>query len=719
MWTFRRKFLAAFLLAACAPLATYAVMSFRSTSAALQQQEQRQMHERSAAIVATLQEKGAAVLDQVRSFAPWTVFAHAVDRRDVPWLESNVTVWMNQNTAIHSSQVLGMDHSVVSSAGDFKATSLWNLPVVRAAFKAKRCLFAFQRVKGRIFLVAAGRITRDDGKGPAHGMVVFGEAIDGPMLAQVARTAGVSGLTLYVGAEPVAATSPGAVELPLPPPAVGRVFVRGNQTHVLTELDDTNAAPVGVLEVSVDRSAITVTTATLRRTITYAVLAALAIALTLGLVMASAVSRPLRRLAQAAAAIASGETRQHLDVRSRDEVGRVAQAFNTMSERIAQELDQLSSKIRGLTVEISSLGTVGETLTQAPDVRTELRRLSGMVREIFAADYAALYLLDDGEFRLTASSGNLKNGYDLGELCNQTALAGEAVTARPGKAKLSITMGRTTGQGAGALAVPLLLKDTVRGALAVASSAGDRFHDDDLSLLAAVASQIAMALQNAEAYAKLDAVYLETVTALAAAMEAKDHYTAEHADSLAAMATAVGQRMGLSENDVRQMQYAAVLHDIGKIGIPGQILNKPGKLSDDEFHVMAEHTVIGERIISRIEYLGPIARVIRSAHERWDGGGYPDRIAGEEIPLASRIIFVCDAYHAMTSDRPYRKALPVEEALEELRRNAGTQFDAKVVEVFEAEFAPLVPDAVSSPATPAPTLAQTRGKQSLAGSRGG
>jgi len=210
----------------------------------------------------------------------------------------------------------------------------------------------------------------------------------------------------------------------------------------------------------------------------------------------------------------------------------------------------------------------------------------------------------------------------------------------------------------------------------------------------------AVALENAQNYGKLENMYLETVRALAAAIEAKDHYTAEHGDMLASMAIAVGRRLGLDDRALRDVQYAAVLHDIGKIGIPGAILNKPDKLTDEEFAVMAEHTIIGERIISAIDYLAPIGKAIRAAHERWDGRGYPDGLAGEAIPRPSRILFVCDAFHAMTSDRPYRRAMRHEDALEELRRNAGAQFDPEVVEAFlevwphfeSAEVAPRTPN---------------------------
>jgi HD-GYP domain-containing protein (c-di-GMP phosphodiesterase class II) len=141
----------------------------------------------------------------------------------------------------------------------------------------------------------------------------------------------------------------------------------------------------------------------------------------------------------------------------------------------------------------------------------------------------------------------------------------------------------------------------------------------------------------------------------------------------------VAVALGLDAEQCREVDTVALLHDIGKIGTPNEILHKDGPLTDDEWVVMREHPVIGERILNAVPGLRSIARAVRHEHERWDGGGYPDGLAGEAIPAPSRIVLVCDAYHAMTSDRPYRRAMAQDQAIAELRRCAGTQFDPAVV----------------------------------------
>jgi diguanylate cyclase (GGDEF)-like protein len=186
---------------------------------------------------------------------------------------------------------------------------------------------------------------------------------------------------------------------------------------------------------------------------------------------------------------------------------------------------------------------------------------------------------------------------------------------------------------------------------------------------------------------KPEEAFLAAIAALVEALEHKDAYTAAHAHGVADLARTVGIRMGLGEDALRTLAHAALLHDIGKIAIPTEILVKPEKLTDDEFEVIRSHAAVGAGMVARIPGLEPVAPLVRHAHERWDGDGYPDRIAGEEIPLGARIIAVCDAFHAMTSDRPYRAALPLEAALAELERHAGTQFDAAVVAALLRELA--------------------------------
>jgi HD-GYP domain-containing protein (c-di-GMP phosphodiesterase class II) len=184
-------------------------------------------------------------------------------------------------------------------------------------------------------------------------------------------------------------------------------------------------------------------------------------------------------------------------------------------------------------------------------------------------------------------------------------------------------------------------------------------------------------------YAKtleLHRAYRGTVMLLSDVVEFDDAYTAHHSRSVVDLANAVGDQLGVPEADRAELEFAAMLHDIGKIAIPKEILNKPAALTDEEFRIMMDHTIEGQFMLDRIGgLLGRVGEIVRSCHERWDGTGYPDGLKGEQIPFAARIVFCCDAWHAMTSDRSYRSAMPQEEALAELVRNAGTQFDPEVV----------------------------------------
>ena len=179
--------------------------------------------------------------------------------------------------------------------------------------------------------------------------------------------------------------------------------------------------------------------------------------------------------------------------------------------------------------------------------------------------------------------------------------------------------------------------------------------------------------------------YRGTAFLLGDVVEADDEYTGTHSRAVVELTLAVADELGLSARERRDAEFAALLHDVGKVRVPNAIINKPGPLTAEERELMQQHTVEGERLLLRVGgLLGEIGRVVRSCHEHYDGGGYPDGLAGEQIPLLARIVACCDAYNAMTSDRSYRAALPAQEAVAELRRVSGTQFDPRVVEALIA-----------------------------------
>jgi len=218
---------------------------------------------------------------------------------------------------------------------------------------------------------------------------------------------------------------------------------------------------------------------------------------------------------------------------------------------------------------------------------------------------------------------------------------------------------------------------------AVAPALGDYvFSERKIRLLAGIATQSKLAIMNASSFESLERTFFETVEALANALEAKDEYISTHARSITDMCMEVGSAMGISGKDLKRLELGGLFHDIGKICIPSKILTKPGPLDDEEWAIIRTHPELGERILAPIDRLADVRPIIRHCHEHFDGSGYPDGLVGPDIPIESRIILVVDAFDAMTTDRPYRMRLPVEEAVRRLKESAGRQFDPQLVELF-------------------------------------
>jgi putative nucleotidyltransferase with HDIG domain len=211
---------------------------------------------------------------------------------------------------------------------------------------------------------------------------------------------------------------------------------------------------------------------------------------------------------------------------------------------------------------------------------------------------------------------------------------------------------------------------------------GVDFDQEDLALFASLADQVAIALDNARLYQEQEEMFFQTAESLADAIEKRDPYTGGHTQRVTLYSMAIAQYLPLEPVEKKWLKIAAVLHDIGKIGIEDQILKKPGQLSPEEYDVIKHHTDLGAEIIDHIRQLKEIIPGVKYHHEQVNGRGYPNGLKGEDIPLIAKIVSVSDTYDAMTTDRPYRHALTKKAALRELKRCSGTQFDRKVVEAF-------------------------------------
>jgi putative nucleotidyltransferase with HDIG domain len=232
------------------------------------------------------------------------------------------------------------------------------------------------------------------------------------------------------------------------------------------------------------------------------------------------------------------------------------------------------------------------------------------------------------------------------------------------------------------LLVPLVAGNEPWGLIEIYDSQPRTFSSDERHLAELAATQVGTLLTAFEHEERAQRLYRETLASLSNALEAKDAVTSQHTEEVVRLAVSVAAELELDLDAVRNVELGAVLHDIGKVRIPEAILNKPGPLNDEEWEVMQTHPEVGEKILRPIQSLQAILPIVRHHHERWDGTGYPDRLIGRAIPLGARIVAVCDAYRAMTEDRPYREALGHDEARHELKRGAGTQFDAECVDAL-------------------------------------
>lgn len=386
---------------------------------------------------------------------------------------------------------------------------------------------------------------------------------------------------------------------------------------------------------------------------------------------------PLDELKKAAGAIERGKLDARVSIQSDDEFGELAEAFNGMTDKLAQQ--------------ISTLETLGEldrailgNLSIQRIVDSVLERLDALIR----VDAISLTLVDlsaSDQAQTIVQTGDRKSHLRL-DFSSQEADAllehGRLILLDSRENTPTYLQPLIDSDCVQCLVLPMVAKRTLLGFVSLGLREGHEAPMENLVEICQLVDRVAIALANAWLVEELNQLSRGTLQAFARAIDAKSSWTAGHSERVTRMALKIGRALGLEQSDLQIMERGGLLHDIGKLAIPLDILDKPGRLTPDELRVIQEHPVVGARILEPIGAYKSALPIVRHHHERFDGKGYPDRLAGTEIHLHARIFAVADTYDAMISDRPYRSGMPQPRAVEIIRREAGRQFDPTVVEAF-------------------------------------
>ncbi|MFQ5787803.1 MAG: HD domain-containing phosphohydrolase [Thermodesulfobacteriota bacterium] len=366
-----------------------------------------------------------------------------------------------------------------------------------------------------------------------------------------------------------------------------------------------------------------------------------------------------------------------------------------LAEKVQITGEQLTMANKELVQRINELDTINEiskAITSVLDMDELLSLCLNEINEKLKVRHSSIMLIDTKKNQLVVKASQ---GYRSVQVLGKTQELGEGVAGRVIQEKKPILVKdirydnrfnkheRSDYKTKSFISAPLLLGEKVLGVINIIDKVSDEsFCETDVNLLSTIAGQVSIAVENSRLYKALEENCFNTVKFLAASLEAKDQYTSGHSQRVSEYSSAIANIMGVSDNDKNILLHASLLHDIGKIGISELIFNKPDHLNDAEYDTIKSHPVRGEEIIKPLGFLEEEVRHIRGHHESFDGSGYPDKLGGEDLPLLTKIITVADSFDAMTSERTYRPPRKTKEAILELKRMSGKQFDPDVVDAF-------------------------------------
>ena len=408
---------------------------------------------------------------------------------------------------------------------------------------------------------------------------------------------------------------------------------------------------------------------------------------TAGFLITRSVVQTLLRTSRKAEAIADGNISARLSTDAESEISGLAKNFNRITSRLQQTVDSLQAsrkQMHGLVAQLCDAGSRPGDMTATFDAfLSALLSLTGL-------EVGAIFLLSsDGKSMKVRVSHGLGEALKTavtpsnGGIVAWVATHGQVVTASESMPWKGGELSDLERSMTWALHVPMASGGKTIGVVSIGLREGQKeISGDDLQMIQNLSSQMAAAVETADLKRKEERAYIETIAALAAAVEARDKYTRGHSRRVTEFSVGIARRMEKPDWFVKDLESAALLHDIGKIGIPDKILHNSGPLPPDGVAFIIGHPIGGENILKPVGSLARLCPIVRHHHERFDGSGYPDRLKGEDIPVAARIISVADSFDAMTSVRSYKSTRDRKDAMEELVRCRGTQFDPTCVDAF-------------------------------------
>ncbi|MEN6372017.1 MAG: diguanylate cyclase [Armatimonadota bacterium] len=615
--------------------------------------------------------------EYLTDYALWDETWNAVDHPDKTWLKENLTGWLPEHFGVQVVVLTDKNLKIIASSGlnNKLREIIVRQMAIQSAARGRRSS-GYIRFGNTIYMIATAPVLNSSGKGPVNGTLTVAKILDRKIISKIASTANL-GLALYVGDKAIVCDRVTTADL-LPKDtsadnldnvknggAVVRVGSDHKRVYVWHGLKDWNDVPIASFVTITPRNKI-IDAARTTKMVSFAIILCC-------LIMALLVMFQSRVYKLA----------QHAMI---DELTGVYN-HRYMQERLSQELNRSKRYHRSLAIALLDIDHFKQINDEyghqvGDQALSQLAQLlQDMVRE---ADVVARY--GGEEFMIIMPETKLRSAMAAAERMRKK------VEDNVFEMKVAGTKGRSSSK----LSIEFTVSLGVAAYPAHAMRGDELIMAADLALFAAKnASRNAVRSYNIvqdQEPASADGPVtihlamregsLSAIRALAAAVDARDPLMRGHSEKVAVCALALGQHLKLSGEEMSTLRTAALLHDVGRIAVPDDILRKPGSLSEDELAVVRQHSVIGDEILSNAPQLKQVARIVRHHHERYDGTGYPDGIAGEEIPILSRIIAVADAYAAMTSDRAYRAAIGSNDVLKNMKEHVGCQFDPKIFDVF-------------------------------------